>query len=166
LIADLPEPWLRGPIVGLSPLVAPILYAFQQAREDLARFTEGLTTAQIWARPHGFGPVGFHLRHIAGSVDRLMTYLEGRLLDEAQMAELKAEMEPGATREELLAAVETAFLRAEATVRAIDPATLAQPRGVGRKQLPTTVIGLLTHIAEHTQRHVGEAISAAKLSRI
>jgi hypothetical protein len=165
-MAELPEPWLRGPIAGLSPLVAPILYAFQQAREDLARFTEGLTAEQIWARPHGLGPVGFHLRHIAGSVDRLMTYLQGRALDEAQMAALPAEMEPGATRDELLAAVDAAFAKAEAVVRVIDPEALAEPRGVGRKQLPTTVIGLLTHIAEHTQRHVGEAIVTAKLAGV
>jgi len=165
-MAELPEPWLRGPIEGLSPLVAPILYAFQHAREDLARFTEGLTTEQIWARPHGFGPVGFHLRHIAGSVDRLMTYLEGRMLDEGQMAALKTEMEPGASREELLRALDAAFAKAEGIVKKIDPGTLAERRGVGRKQLPTTVIGLLTHMAEHTQRHVGEAISAAKLARL
>ena len=160
------EPWLRGPIAGVHPLVAPVLYAFQQAREDLARHTEGLTAAQIWARPHGFGPVGFHLRHIAGSVERLMTYVQGRQLDERQMAALRAEMEPGAAREELLAAVDDALAAAEAAIRVIDPATLAEPRAVGRRQLPTTVIGLLTHIAEHTQRHVGQAISAAKLARV
>ena len=164
-MADLPEPWMRGPIAGLSPLLAPVLYSFQQAREDLARFTEGLSTEQIWARPHGFGPVGFHLRHIAGSVGRLMTYVEGRQLSPEQLAALSAEMEPGATREDLLSALDAALDKAEEVVRRIDPATLAKPRGVGRKQLPTTVIGLLTHIAEHTQRHVGEAISAAKLAR-
>jgi uncharacterized damage-inducible protein DinB len=165
LMSQQPEPWLRGPIAGVSPLVSPVLYAFQQAREDLAHFTEGLTTEQIWMRPHGFGPVGFHLRHIAGSVDRLMTYLEGRLLDEPQMAALRTEMDPGASRDELLKAMGAAFDKAEAVVRRLDPATLAEPRPVGRKQLPTTVIGLLTHIAEHTQRHVGEAISAAKLAK-
>jgi uncharacterized damage-inducible protein DinB len=165
-MSDLPEPWLRGPIPGLSPLVAPVLYAFQQAREDLARYTEGLSTEQIWARPHGFGPVGFHLRHIAGSVERLMRYLEGGTLSSEQLAALSAEMDPGATREQLLSALGTALEKAEERIRRIDPATLAEPRGVGRKQLPTTVIGLLTHIAEHTQRHVGEAISAAKLARL
>jgi uncharacterized damage-inducible protein DinB len=165
-MSDLPEPWLRGPIPGLSPLVAPVLYAFQQAREDLARYTEGLTTEQIWARPHGFGPVGFHLRHIAGSVERLMTYLEGGALSPAQLAALDAEMEPGASREELLSALGAALDRAAEVVRRIDPMKLGEARGVGRKQLPTTVIGLLTHIAEHTQRHVGEAISAAKLARV
>jgi len=160
-----PEPWLRG-VAGVDPLVAPVLYAFQQAREDLALHTEGLTSEQIWATPYGLGSVGFHLRHIAGSTDRLMTYLQRKQLSEAQLSSLDAEAEPGATREELFADLDSAFHRAEAIVRALDRATLADPREVGRKRLPTTVIGLLTHIAEHTQRHVGQAISAAKLVRV
>ena len=162
----LPEPWLRGPLPGVHALIAPVLHSFQQAREDIARHTEGLTAKQIWATPHGFGSVGFHIRHIAGSVDRLTTYLEGRQLSEAQMAALAVEKEPGAPREELLAGMDAAFHRAELVMRAIDPARLPEPREVGRKRLPTTVAGLLTHIAEHTQRHVGQAISAAKLSRV
>lgn len=145
------EPWLRGPIPGVDALVAPVLYAFTQAREDLARYTEGLTAEQLWA-----SGVGFHVRHIARSTDRLIGYLEGRL------PEVLGDGEPGATREELLAELDAAFHRAEAVVRAIDPATLRDARTVGRKALPTTVIGLLTHIAEHTQRHVGQAITAAK----
>ena len=105
------------------------------------------------------------MRHIAGSVDRLTTYLEGRPLSDEQMSALKREQEPGATRDELLAALEHAFLTAEAVVRAIDPRTWADRRTVGRKELPTTVGGLITHIAEHTQRHVGEAIITAKVIR-
>ena len=156
------EPWLRGPLPGVHPFIAPLLYSFQMAREDLAHHTTGLTTEQIWATPNGFGSVGFHLRHIAGATDRLMTYVTGAPLSAAQMSVLKAEKDPGATREMLLAALDAAFAKAEATARALDPAQLTAPRTVGRKQLPTTVIGLLVHIAEHTQRHVGQAISAAK----
>ena len=162
----LPEPWLRGPIAGVDPFRASILYSFQQAREDIARHTEGLTTEQIWSTPHGLGSAGFHIRHIAGSTERLLAYLEGKPLSETQMAELAAENEPGQTREELLAGMHAAFHRAELVIRALDPARLAEPRAVGRKRLPTTVIGLLTHIAEHTQRHVGQAISAAKWARV
>jgi uncharacterized damage-inducible protein DinB len=162
----LPEAWMRGPIEGVPALLAPLLYSFQQAREDLARWTEGLTHEQIWARPHGFGSVGFHLRHIAGSTDRLTTYLEGGQISEAQLDFLKHEHDPGATREELLAGMDAAFERTEAIVRGMDAARLSEPREIGRKKLPTTVIGLLTHIAEHTQRHVGQAISAAKLARV
>jgi uncharacterized damage-inducible protein DinB len=162
----LPEPWLRGPIPGVHPLVAPVLYAFQQAQEDMATHTEGLATDQVWETPNGFGSVGFHIRHIAGSTDRLMTYIEGKELSLVQMAQIAAEHEPGETREELLSSMDAAFHRAELVIRALDPASLTEPRAVGRKRLPTTVVGLLTHIAEHTQRHVGQAISAAKWARI
>jgi len=162
----LPEPWMRGPVPGVNVFIAPLFYSFQMAREDLAKYTEGLTTEQIWATPHGFGSVGFHLRHIAGSTDRLMSYVAGNQLSDTQLAELKTEKEPGATREMLLAGISAAFEKAECAARALDPARLADSRRVGRKQLPTTVIGLLVHIAEHTQRHVGQAISAAKLARI
>jgi len=161
-MAELSEPWLRGPIPGVHPLLAPVLYTFQQAREDLARYTKDLTPTQIWARPHGFGSVGFHIRHIAGSTSRLMTYLQGGQLSAEQMAELEREHEPGEGGEHLLAGMDRTFREAETVIRALDPAVLPEPRGVGRKRLPTTVGGLLTHIAEHTQRHVGQAISAAK----
>ncbi len=156
---------MRGPIDDVDPMLAPVLFSFQMAREDLARFSEGLTTEQIWARPHGFGSVGFHIRHIAGSAERLMTYLQGRQLTDAQLAVMEAEKsETGAGREQLLAELDAVFREAEAVVRRIDLATLAEPREVGRQRLPSTVIGLLVHTAEHTQRHVGQAISAAKLA--
>jgi uncharacterized damage-inducible protein DinB len=164
---SLPEPWMRGPIAGVDPLLAPVLYTFQQACEDLRHWTEGLSTAQLWATPHGFGSVGFHMRHIAGSTSRLMSYLQGKPLSAGQLAALQTEHDPaGAGRGELLALVDAAFDDAEAVVRALDPATLREPRGVGRQQLPTTVIGLLVHIAEHTQRHLGQAIGAAKLAAL
>jgi uncharacterized damage-inducible protein DinB len=156
---------MRGPIPGIDTLIAPLFYSFQMAREDLARWTAGLSPEQIWTTPHGLGSVGFHLRHIAGSTDRLMTYVEGGQLSVAQMSVLKAEKEAGASREMLLAGMDAAFEKAEAMARALDPGRLTEPRGVGRKQLPTTVIGLLVHIAEHTQRHVGQAICAARLVR-
>jgi|SRR5215472_18562577 uncharacterized damage-inducible protein DinB len=162
----LPEPWLRGPIENVDPLIAPVLYAFQHAREDLSRYTDGLTTTQLWARPHGFGSAGFHIRHIAGSTERLMSYLEERPLTPAQLAALQHEHDPDMDREQLLAELDRSLRNVEAIVRRIDPSTLAAPRFVGRKRLPTTVVGLLTHIAEHTQRHVGQAISAAKWASV
>jgi hypothetical protein len=161
----LPEPWLRGPIPGLNPAMAPILYAFEQAREDLTRYTEGLTADQIWATPYQLPSTGFHIRHIARSTDRLITYLRGAQLSEEQMASLRAESAPGASRETLLAELDSAFGPAEQVVRSLRVEMLNESRAVGRKRLPTTVIGLLTHIAEHTQRHVGQAITTAKLVR-
>ena len=161
----LPEPWLRGPVPGLDPAIAPILYAFEQAREDIARYTEGLTADQIWARPYDLPSIGFHFRHIAGSTDRLTTYLRGDQLSEQQMASLRAESDPGVSREALLAELDSAFRAAGRIVRGLRVERLNEPRAVGRKRLPTTVIGLLTHIAEHTQRHAGQAITTAKLVR-
>jgi DinB family protein len=145
------EAWLRGPIQGVDPLTAPVLYAFIQAREDLAHWTVGLTPDQLWR-----SGAGYHIRHIARSTDRLMEYLQQRLPEQL------GDGEPGASREALLAELDAAFNRAEKVVRAIDPSILRDKREVGRKRLPTTVIGLLTHLAEHTQRHVGQAITAAK----
>jgi uncharacterized damage-inducible protein DinB len=164
---DLPEPWMRGPIEGVHPLLAPVLYSFQMAREDLEKYTAGLSAAGIWATPYGLTSVGFHILHIAGSTSRLATYLQGRELTAAQLEAMEAEKAPGElSREELLARMDHAFRDAEAVIRAIAPAMLAEARTVGRKHLPTTVIGLLTHIAEHTQRHVGQAIAAAKLAAV
>ncbi|HMC58993.1 MAG TPA: hypothetical protein VKJ01_07370, partial [Candidatus Solibacter sp.] len=101
-----PEPWLRGPIPGVDPLLVPILFTFQQAREDLDRCTALLTETQLWATPYGLGSVAFHLRHIAGSTDRLMTYLRERQLTAEQLAMLAAEAEPAAlSREQLLSAM-------------------------------------------------------------
>ena len=158
---------MRGPIEGVHPLLAPVLYSFQMAREDLEKYTAGLPPARIWATPHGLASVGFHMVHIAGSTNRLITYLQGTELSAAQLDAMAAEQSPGEpSREQLLAALNDAFGDAEAVIRATDPATLADARTVGRKRLPTTVIGLLTHIAEHTQRHVGQAIVTAKLSAV
>ena len=158
---------MRGPIEGVHPLLAPVLYSFQMAREDLEKYTAGLPPERLWATPHGLASVGFHILHIAGSTNRLVTYLQGRELSAAQLQAMAAEGSPGAlSRDPLLAALNHAFRDAEAVIRAIDPATLADARTVGRKRLPTTVTGLLTHIAEHTQRHVGQAISAAKLAAV
>lgn len=159
------EPWLRGTHQQYPPVVRALLHSFDQVREDLARWTGDLTDEQVWARPHGLAPVGFHLRHIAGSVDRLFTYAEGRQLSEEQMAGLKAEPEPGMPRAALLAAVDGVFGRVAARLAGLDPATFDEPRFIGRKRLPTTLAGLLIHIAEHTQRHAGQAIMTAKLVR-
>jgi uncharacterized damage-inducible protein DinB len=166
-MGELPEPWMRGPIEGVHPLLAPVLYSFQMAREDLEKFTAGMPTASIWATPYGLTSVGFHLGHIAGSTDRLVAYLQGQELTAAQLDALAAEGSPGElSRDKLLDGLKQAFREAETVIRAIDPATLGDARTVGRKRLPTTVIGLLTHIAEHTQRHVGQAIAAAKLAAV
>jgi hypothetical protein len=158
------EPWLRGPEAGVHPLIQATLFAFQQAREDLAHWTEGLSGERMWARPHGLAPVAFQIRHIAGSAERLTTYLQGRQLLAEQVAAAREEEKPADLgRDALLEGLGQALARAEQVFRALDPGTLGDAREVGRKRLPTTVAGLLVHIAEHTARHVGEAIITVKV---
>ena len=150
-------------------MVAPTLHAYAQAREDLARWTEGLTDSEIWLRPQGLAPVGFQLRHIAGSVERLTTYLRGEQLTPEQLEAIHREMDPcpgpSGSLPELLIEVNEALRLSEQLIRALDPAQLTEPRSVGRKHLSTTVVGLVVHLAEHTQRHVGELIITAKVAR-
>jgi hypothetical protein len=166
MAGDSVEPWLRGPLAGVHPLVAPTLHAYMQAREDLAQWTDGLSDAQIWLRPHGLAPVGFQLRHIAGSVERLTTYLRGQQLTSEQMEAARCETEPGLGRVALLQLVARSLQESERVIRSLDPSSLTDARAVGRKQLPTTVAGLVVHLAEHTQRHVGELIITSKLARM
>src|SRR5579863_2081286 len=131
-----PEPWLRGPIPDIHPALAPVLHSFAQVREDLALHTAGLSTEQVWKRAGDIPALGFQLRHIAGSVDRLVTYLCGDQLSDAQIAVLREEGAPGASLEELLAGVNAALDSAADRVQSIDPASLSEERFVGKKRLP------------------------------
>lgn len=158
-----PEPWMRGPLPGVSPTIAPMLRSFEQVNEDLALHLSSLTVEQLWTRPQGSAPAGYHLRHIAGSVERLSAYLEGRQLREDQLQRLRNEQNPGDAIEVLLVEIRTSLQQAAELFLKIDLTRLEEPRTVGRKQLPTTVIGLMVHICEHTQRHLGQAITLAKI---
>ena len=161
----LPEPWLRGPLEGVPPHLMPVFHSFAQVREDLALHTSGLANEHVWRRIDPIPALGFQLRHIAGSVDRLVTYLMARELSEVQLTALRRESEPGASLAELLAEVDRSLGDAEDRLRAIPEASLHEARFVGKKRLPSTVLGLLVHVAEHTQRHLGRAITTAKLLR-
>src|SRR5260370_27106974 len=141
--------------------VMPVFHSFPQVREDLARHTAGLSRDQVWRRVEPLPALGFQLRHIAGSVDRLTTYVMGGELSEAQLAVLGDEATSGDSLEDLLAAVDASLHAAEERIRTLPPASLDEPRFVGKKRLPSTVLGLLVHIAEHTQRHLGQAITTA-----
>lgn len=161
--SDMPEPWLRGTLADVPPVQRAVLHALELAREDLERWCDGLSDDELNYAPGGIAPVAFHLRHIARSADRLLTYAEGGQLSPEQISLMKSELDPGATRNELLAELVVALTKSARRVRAFTEQQLNQERHVGKKQLPTTVGGLLVHVADHTQRHVGQAITTAKI---
>ena len=158
-----PEPWLRGTLMEIRAVPRAVLHAFELAGEDLRKWCGALTDLELTARPADLPPVAFHLRHIVRSIDRLLTYAEGRQLTHPQLAALREEMDLDASHDALFAELMSALTQSAQRVRALALADLEQPRIVGQKRLPTTVGGLLVHVADHTQRHVGQAVTTAKI---
>jgi uncharacterized damage-inducible protein DinB len=157
------EPWLRGTLREVPAVGRAVLHALELAKEDIWKWCVGLREDQLNHRIGDVAPVAFHLRHIARSLDRLLTYAEGGTLSEAQLSLLRSELEAGAKHNELFAELENALFRSAHRIRELASADLETPRSVGKKQLATTIGGLLVHVADHTQRHVGQAITTAKL---
>jgi hypothetical protein len=153
---------MRGTLREVEPVRRAVLHALELAGEDVGRWAAGLSEEQMFARPMGLPHVAFQLRHMVRSLDRLLTYADARPLDEAQLAALATEMDAG-TVVEVLEEFRVGLRRAMERVLAVDPETFVEARGVGRRRLPTTVAGLLIHCAEHTQRHVGQMVTTAKV---
>lgn len=164
--APQPEAWLRGPIAGVPPLLQPVAHGLLQCREELHAIVGTLTPREIWTLPAGATSIGFHLQHAARSLDRLFTYARGETLSPVQRSALAAEGQPDSGTDAgraLLDEFERTVDRALEQLRGTNEATLLDGRGVGRQQLPSTVIGLLFHAAEHTQRHVGQITTTARV---
>jgi uncharacterized damage-inducible protein DinB len=157
------EPWLRGTYADVPAVGRAVLHALDLALDDLTKWLAGLTQAEVHAQPLGLTSVAFHLRHLARSTDRILTYAEGLQLSAEQLAGLKAEQSGDEALPALLAEVEASFSNAAARVRVLATADFDTPRFVGRKQLPTSLGGALIHVADHTQRHVGQVVTTAKV---
>lgn len=158
-----PEPWLRGTLTEIDAIQRAVLHALELAEEDIGKWCAGLTDAEFNAHPFNLPPVAFHIRHIARSLDRLLSYAEGTQLDATQLTALRTELDPNATREQVLAELHAALHSSADRIRIFSPDHYNSPRTVGRASLPTTVGGLLVHCADHTQRHTGQAVTTAKL---
>ena len=163
---ELPEVWLRGRVDGYEGLLMPVVHALLQVREDIDRLVARVPAEHVWLRPGGAASIGFHIRHTGGALDRLFTYARGEELNDAQKAALRLEEEPGdppvslrALADEANAAIERAFDQLRATA----PETLLDERRVGRARLQSNVLGLLFHAAEHSTRHLGQAITTARV---
>jgi hypothetical protein len=158
-------PWLRGPLAGIPALLQPVAHALVDADEDVQNAVLPLSAREIAARPGGAASVAYHVTHAMGSLDRLFTYARGEALDDRQLAALAAEktLDPTLfTPQQLAADFSAAVKKAHAQLRSTSEAELLAPRLVGRAKLPSNVIGLLVHAAEHTARHVGQIVTTAK----
>lgn len=165
-LVSAPEVWLRGAVPGVPPLLQPVAHSLLQCREEMVALLPTLSSEELAARPGGAASAGYHARHAIGSIDRLLTYARGEALSIEQMQVLAAEktedMEAGAGMR-LLARYDTAIEGALKQIRETREGTLFETRAVGRARLPSTVLGLLFHVAEHTQRHAGQLATTAKV---
>lgn len=162
----LPEVWLRGPLADVPVLLQPVAHALLQAREELNELMTGFPETLLWEKLAGMASPGFHLQHLTGVLNRLFTYAKGEGLSEAQLNYLAAEGKPGEneiTVTDLITAFNVQIDNAISQLKVTDEVTLTEWRGVGRVQLPSTVIGLYTHSAEHTMRHLGQLLVTVKV---
>jgi uncharacterized damage-inducible protein DinB len=162
------EYWLRGPVEGVPALLQPVAHALLQARDEVGQAIGDIPEELTWEKPAGVASVGFHLQHIAGVLDRLFTYAGGRQLDQQQLEYLSAEGNENKNMQ--LASLFDHFSRqvdkSIAQLKTIDEHMLTEQRGVGRKQVPSTVIGLLFHAAEHTMRHTGQLLVTVRMLKV
>lgn len=157
------EVWLRGPLSNIPPLLQPVAHALLQAREEVDALMQGFSEEGLWERPAGVASPGFHLQHLTGILDRLFTYARGEALNERQAKYLEAEGKGSQSLAELIAAFHRQVERSLEELQSTDSSSLTQYRSVGRAQLPSTVLGLLVHAAEHTQRHVGQLLVTVRI---
>lgn len=155
------EVWLRGPVSGIPPLLQPVAHALLQVREELNDLMQGFPDQFIWQKPAGMASVGFHLQHLTGVLDRLFTYARGLQLDASQLEHLATEGRPQAVATNSRQLVEKFNQQVYSAIQQLsvtDENSLTERRGVGRKNVPSTVLGLLFHAAEHSQRHYGQLL--------
>ncbi|WP_341225631.1 DinB family protein [uncultured Arcticibacterium sp.] len=157
---NLPEVWLRGSIAEIPALLQPAAHALLQTVEELHIILEDISNELLIQEIGGRATPSFHLKHLTGVLDRMLTYAKGESLSKEQFDYLRNEklLEPKPIKEELINAFETKVSEALIYFKSLDEAKLTEARGVGRKQLPSTVIGLLFHAAEHAQRHLGQLL--------
>lgn len=161
-----PEVWLRGQLAGIPPLLQPVAHALLQAREEVNEYMQGLPANLLWEMPAGVASPGFHLQHLTGVLDRLLTYAQGKQLTETQLQKLKAEGKPTQLATDVNALLQQFNQQVDFALEQLshtDEKELLASRGVGRAQLPSTVLGLLFHAAEHTMRHTGQLLVTVRV---
>jgi len=163
---EAPELWLRGPIDNIPSVLQPVAHAIVQSGEEVEKLMYGFPNEKLWIRPAGVASVGFHLQHLSGVLDRLFSYAQGESLSVEQLAYLQSEGTApahGVTGAELVRHFKKQIQKSLAQLQKTPEATLLNPVGVGRKKLPSTILGLLFHAAEHTQRHTGQLLVTVRI---
>ena len=160
-----PEVWLRGTIEGYPLLVQPVVHAVLQAQEEIHKLMEGFPSELLWEKPAGMASPAFHLQHIAGVMDRMMTYAKSESLSPDQFAYLKKEgvKDENLTSQTLVNHLDRQIHEFLVFVAQIDPEKMTDYRAVGRAQLPSSLGGLIFHAAEHMQRHFGQLLVTVKV---
>ena len=160
------EVWQRGPLTDIPPLLQPVAHALLQAREELAILMKDFPDTLLWERPAGVASPGFHLQHLSGVLDRVFTYARAEALNAKQLEQLHEEGNPPISDlsvNKLITRFNKQVDIALTQLKDTDEKSLTEFRGVGRKLLPSTVVGLLVHAAEHTMRHVGQLLVTVKI---
>ena len=161
-----PEVWLRGPLNNIPALLQPVAHALLQAREELNDLMSGFKDELLWNNLSGLASPGFHLQHLTGVLDRLFTYARGEALTTDQLDYLAAEGKPTNKIYTVVELINNFNYQVDAALLQLSKAdenTLTDFRGVGRGQLPSTVLGLYVHSAEHTMRHLGQLLVTVKV---
>lgn len=159
------EYWLRGALPDIHPLLQPVAHALLQAQMEIKNMMADFPDEYLWEKPAGVASPAFHLQHIAGILQRLFTYADGRQLTAEQLRYLSLEgkKNEAITLNSLLSIFEEEMQEALAYLKLINPQTLIEVRFVGRQKIPSTQIGLLFHAAEHTMRHTGQLSVTVKV---
>lgn len=159
------EVWQRGPLPDIAPLLQPVAHALLQAREEVQLYMEGFPSELLWIKPAGLAAAGFHLQHLSGVLDRVFTYARAEALSSFQFEQLHEEGTDALPPYTTAALVERFNVQVDKAMDQLrntrDNEGLTDFRGIGRAGLPSTVIGLLVHGAEHTMRHVGQLMVTA-----
>jgi uncharacterized damage-inducible protein DinB len=163
------EVWLRGPLENVPALLQPVAHALLQAREEINDLMEDFPIELLWERPAGMASPGFHLQHLAGVLDRLFTYARGEALTQQQLKYLASEGQPPGEEYSVNSLMENFNRQVDIAIKQLsetNEASLTETRAVGRAQIPSTMIGLLVHAAEHTMRHTGQLLVTIKVLRM
>lgn len=160
------EVWLRGPLPDIAPLLQPVAHTLLQAREEVNNIMADFPEIFLWVKPNGMASPAFHLQHLTGVLDRLFTYARGESLTAEQFVNLNTEGKEPEKQCSVNGLIEIFNKQVDEALEQLSntsEAILTETRGVGRAQIPSTVIGLLTHAAEHIMRHVGQLLVTARI---